>query len=96
MMKNELVILLDTESEDSIRIGKMNTPPPTSEEEFKNTMLMDMATCAEALVVMIRAAHKMGVKNEADSMRDIMKHLNEAFVDTSMEAEVRIDKLLKS
>jgi hypothetical protein len=88
-IKNTLVVMMDTSKKESIQIGKMDHQPPSTEEEMKAMMLLDIATLCEAMVVMIRTAHQMGAKPEADSMRDVIEHLNAAFVDSEMKVEYR-------
>jgi hypothetical protein len=86
-IKNTLVVMMDTSQKESIQIGKMDQQPPSSEEEMKTMMLLDIATLCEALVVMIRTAHQSGAKDEAESMRDVIEHLNSAFVDPDMKVK---------
>ncbi len=93
-IKNEVIIKLDTSSESSIQIGKTTGSPPTSQEELNRIVLLDIATLAEALVVTIRAAHQMGVQDEAVSMQRVMDHMHEAFVDPEMQCESRLEKIL--
>ena len=80
-IKNSLTIILDTSKKDCIQVGKFEGNPPQSQEELEAMILLDMGTICEALVAIIRSAHTSGIKNEADSMRDCIQHLNEAFVD---------------
>lgn len=86
-IKNTLVVMMDTSQKESIKIGKMNSTPPSTEEEMKEMVLLDIATLCEALVVTIRTAHQMGIKNEAQSMKDAIHHLNTAFVDSKMKVD---------
>lgn len=86
-VKNTLVVIMDTSKQESIQIGKMDHQPPSTEEEMKVMMLLDIATLCEALVVMIRTAHQSGAKPEAESMRDVIEHLNSAFVDSEMKVK---------
>jgi hypothetical protein len=88
-IKNSIIVLLDTSEKESIRIGKMEDPPQT-EEEIAQAVLLDMGTLCEALAVMIRTADAMGIKPEADSMRDVIEHLNQAFVDPKLKVESKI------
>jgi hypothetical protein len=88
-IKNQLVVMLDTSQEETIRIGKTDATPPQTDEELRDIVLLDIATLAEALVVCIRGAHQMGVKNEADSIRDVIQHITDGFVDAKMEVETR-------
>lgn len=93
-IKNTLIIILDTSIEEKIKIGK-NSAIPKTEAELKRTVLLDIATIAEALVVTIRAAHEMGVQDESVSMRNAVNYINEAFVDPNLKCESRIGKILE-
>lgn len=87
-LKNTLTIIMDTEAEQNIMIGKPEGTQPRTQEELAEMVILDMATLCEALVTTIRAAHTMGIKDEADSMRDCIKHLQEGFVDPDFSAIV--------
>ena len=84
-MRNELTIILDSDAEHSIQIGKPESAAPTSQEELNDMVILDMATLCEALTVLIRQAHAMDIKSESDSLRDCIKHLENGFVDSEME-----------
>lgn len=94
-MTNEVIVRLDTDSKETIQIGKSSPVPPQSEEELRQVVLLDIATMCEALVVLIRAAAQMGVKSEGASMTDSIHYIEEAFTDTSLQVESRIEKLMK-
>jgi hypothetical protein len=76
-IKNEVVIMLDTEAELPIQIGKTNPVPPQSMLDLYNTMNLDMATICEALSVLIKEAEKMGLKNKTKSLADCIKHITD-------------------
>lgn len=84
MMKRVLVIDLDTEREETIRIGPMG-----SFENEKPDPIGDMSVICEALVTMIRLCHNEGIKDESESIRDCIKHLKMGFVDETYKTELR-------
>jgi len=45
----------------------------------------EMAWLCEGLVLLIKSAHKAGIKDESLSMHDCMKHLKMGFVDPDYE-----------
>jgi hypothetical protein len=92
-MKNQIVIDLDTERNgQQIQIGKPNVfKQPDSQEELAKMVMEDIGTVAEALVVLIRNAHQLGIKDESQSMKDVIKHLQDAFVDSEMTVGVTED-----
>ena len=94
-MENEIIIRLNTDSVESIQIGKASPVPPQSEEELRQMVLLDIATMCEALVVLIRASAQMGVKSEGESMKDAIRHIEEAFIDPSLKVESRMQHLMK-
>lgn len=51
------------------------------EPGMKSDPVREMAILCEGLVLIIKHAHKDGVKDESDSMRDCIKHLKAGFVD---------------
>jgi hypothetical protein len=87
-IRNTLTVILDTSQEEKIQIGKPQASEPKTPEEMAQMVIMDMATLAEALVVTIRAAHQMRIKDESDSMRDIIAHLESGFVDSTLKVEL--------
>lgn len=86
-MKNELIIFLDTDQEQHIRIGKTIDVHPTSPEEMAELVLLDIATLCEALVVTIRTAEEMGIKPAHVSLKDCIKHLQDGFVDPDLDCQ---------
>jgi hypothetical protein len=83
-VQNSLLVILDTENEQHIRIGKIDGTPPANAEEMKDMVLLDIATLCEALVVSIRTADAMGIKPEGESMKDAIDQINQAFVDPNL------------
>lgn len=81
-MKNEVIVLLDTESEQQIQIGKSQPVAPSSQEELEEMMLLDMATLCEALIVLIKEVDRAGVKPKEESLDSCMGHLKLAFNDS--------------
>ena len=53
----------------------------------KSDPVKEMAWLCEGIVLLIKSAHKDGVKNESDSMRDCIRHLNKGFVDETYRVE---------
>jgi hypothetical protein len=84
-MKNTLTIIMDTEAEDTILIGKPQNMQPNTPEEMADMVLLDMGTLCEALVVTIRTGHVMEIKDESDSIRDCIHHIQQAFVDSELK-----------
>lgn len=80
-IKNQVVVILDTDSPQPIQIGKMENNPPQGMMELYNTMNLDMATLCEALVVLVNEAEKMGFKNKGKSLGNIIKHITEGVND---------------
>ena len=95
-MKNTLTIIMDTEKEEQILIGKpQGTPPPTNNQELAEMVMLDLSTLCEALVVAIRTAHSIGVNDEAVLMESCVNHIYEAFVDPTLGVEWRGSEDLK-
>ena len=90
-MKNTLIIKLDTGQKESIQIGKPESPVDLTPEKLAKLVLTDIGTLCEALVVTIRVAHQMGIKDESKSLRDAIDHIQKAFVDPDMTVENRFE-----
>jgi hypothetical protein len=89
-MKNTLTIIMDTEREEQILIGKpQGTRPPETNQELADMVILDLSTLCEALVVAIRTAHEIGINDEGTLMKSCINHIHEAFVDPGMEVEFR-------
>lgn len=80
---NELVIKLDTDNENPIFIGKNIIKDPETPAEVKEMVLLDIATLSEAIVMLIKSAHKMGIKDESTSLRHTIDYINKSFNDPS-------------
>lgn len=87
-MKNTLTIIMDTEDqENTIMIGKPEYLQPSTPEEMAEMVVLDIATLCEALVVTIRTVHGMGIRDESESLRLAINHIQEAFVDPELKTE---------
>jgi hypothetical protein len=77
------MIQLDTEDETgTIKIG------PVSDTAKDPDPVLDMGILCEALCTLIRICHKTGVKDEAQALRDCIKHLQDGFIDETYKADV--------
>lgn len=89
-MKNTLTIIMDTEKEEQILIGKPNTvQPPSNDQELAEMVLLDLSTLCEAIVVAIRTAHSIGIQSEANLMESCINHIHDAFTDPDLKVEYR-------
>ena len=61
--------------------------PPTTPEETKELMILDMTTLCEALCTLIHVAHTSGYKEDYKSLKDCIKHLEDGFSDSSYKTE---------
>jgi hypothetical protein len=95
-MKNEVIVLLDTESEQQIQIGKSAPVSPSTFEELSEMMLLDMATLCEALIVLIKEVDKEGVKPKNESLESCMGHLKLAFEATHITSSPGLVELSKA
>lgn len=60
-MTNSIFVDIDTEREKAIIFGKPpETPRPSNQKEAKEMIMNDIATLAEALIVLILTAHHNG------------------------------------
>jgi hypothetical protein len=94
-MKNEVIVLLDTDLEQKVQIGKSTPPSATTPDEISEMMLLDMATLCEALIVLIKEVDRAGVKPKNESLASCIGHLNLAFNDhheTSSPGLVELSK----
>ena len=83
-MRRVLVVDLDTDREETIRIGPMQT---YENEKIQPDPVADMAVLCEALVTMIRLCHNEGIRDESESMRKCMDHIKKGFVDESYKTK---------
>lgn len=66
-MKNIIIITLDTDSEEPIKIGKPNDiPHPTTPEEITITINNDIVLLNEALMYMIKMGSQNGYCDKAE------------------------------
>ena len=61
-------------------------------EHIQPNPVYDMACFCEAVCLMIHICHKEGIKNEADSLRDCIKHLKHGFIDETFKARLNINE----
>jgi len=92
-MKNILIVDIDSDRKDAVRIGK---PPefkiPDNTEEQAKAVINDMATLCEGICTLIHLAEQNGIKQGADSLRDCIKHLESGFADASYESYISGDQ----
>ena len=86
-MKNEVVIILDTESETPLQIGKMELEAPKDPEKLAETISLDFRTVAEATIVLIKELERMGIQNHVDSVRYIVEAIETEFPGTFTVSE---------
>ena len=81
-MKNQLVIILDTESEIPLQIGKMQDEKPTDPEEMKAIMALDFSTLSEAILVLIKELHDKRVQPSGQSIQQLIEAIDQEFPGT--------------
>ncbi len=83
--KNTIAVDIDTSRKDSpIQIQKPeNFNAEMSEQEWRESIVDDMATLCEGLCTLIHVAEQQGLKSSPDSLRDCIKHLQDGFADSS-------------
>jgi hypothetical protein len=92
-MKNTLTIIMDTEKEEQILIGKpQGTKPPQTNQELAEMVMLDLSTLCEALVITIRTAHAIGINDESTLLEGCVNHIHEAFTDADLKVEYRGDQ----
>ncbi len=89
-MTNKIIIMLDTEQVESIKIGKSGPVAPQTMEELRNIMLLDVATLCEALAVLIKECANQGIKSEGDSLCACINHITAGVFDAKSMTETRI------
>ena len=97
VLRNQLVVIMDTSHPQghNIQIGKTEPTVPTNQEELKNIVILDIATLCEALVVTIKNAHEMGIKDQEASLKDCLAHIKAGVADKSLQSLPRILELMK-
>jgi len=61
-------------------------------EQIRPDSIYDTACLCEAVCLMIRICQQLGVKNEADSLRDCIKHLELGFIDETYKVRTTFPK----
>jgi hypothetical protein len=75
--KNVLIIDVDTERAEQLQVGKPSEQDlPTTPEEAKIAILMDITCVAEALKFLIGVAHDNGIAKAEDLIENTVNHLN--------------------
>jgi hypothetical protein len=86
-VKNEVVIILDSEATPSIQIGKMMQQPPT--QEARNAMMvLDAETIQQALLIMFRDLHVSGIRTVQESCDFLSQDINDFFNNPNTEDNV--------
>ena len=81
-MKNIIIIDIDTEREQSVKIGKPESfTPPTNKEEAKNVMDNDILCVVEALCSLIHTSDQSGYTNKSILIQATNKYLGELLED---------------
>ena len=78
-MKNQVVIILDTEAEIPLQIGKMEANPPSTPEELIAAITLDFATVSEAAIVLIKELHDRGIQSSDFSVQKLIESMAEEF-----------------
>ena len=74
-MKNKLTIIVDSDKEESIQIGKDTTEAPKTDDGKRQMILTDIACCCEAICTMILIAHNLGLKDKDQELHTCIEHL---------------------
>jgi hypothetical protein len=85
MWKNIVGVDIDTSRKDSpVQISKPETfNENMTEQEWRQSIVDDMATLCEGICTLIHVAEQQGLKSSPDSLRDCIKHLQDGFADSS-------------
>lgn len=86
MWKNIVGVDIDTSRKDSpVQIQKPEgfNHEEMTEQEWRESIIEDMATLCEGLCTLIHVAEQQGLKSSPDSLRDCIKHLQDGFADSS-------------
>jgi hypothetical protein len=76
-MKNIIIITLDTDAEEPIKIGKPNDiPHPTTPEEITITINNDIVLLNEALMYMIKMGSQNGYCDKLEVTNKCLKDLH--------------------
>ena len=78
-MKNQVVIILDTEAEIPLQIGKVEANPPSTPEEMIAAITLDYATVAEAVLVLIKELHIRGIQPSSESIQKLVESIDQEF-----------------
>ena len=81
-MKNIIIITLDTDAEEPIKIGKPNDiPHPTTPEEITITIKNDIVLLNEALMYMIKMGSQNGYCDKLEVTNKCLKDLHSLTLD---------------
>ncbi len=81
-MKNQVVIILDTEAEFPIQIGKMQNTPPLTPSDLDKAITLDFSTISEAIFVLIKEMEKMKIQSHEASIKHLIEGLEKEFPGT--------------
>jgi predicted HAD superfamily Cof-like phosphohydrolase len=84
-VKRILIVDIDTDRVDTIRIGPMQR---FENEKIEPNPVSDMSVLCEAVCTMIHLCHQEGIKDESQSLRDCIKHLQDGFVAPGYKAHL--------
>jgi hypothetical protein len=86
-MKNLLYIDMDTERDDTIRIGKPEKESPESPEDALKMLQMDIGTLCEALVVVMKVGGQSGLFDPQVALQKTIEHLVQGMEDVELRVE---------
>jgi len=93
VIKNVVIVDLDTNRDPKIQIGKPEEiQRPADAEEVKTMLVADMTTLCEGIITLIHAGHQNGYVDSAESVRACIEYIEDGFVDETYETEVNVDK----
>jgi hypothetical protein len=93
-MKNIIIITLDTDAEEPIKIGKPNDiPHPTTPEEISITIKNDIVLLNEALMYMIKMGSQNGYCDKLEVTNKCLKDLHSLTLEDTKHFNLEEPKL---
>jgi hypothetical protein len=84
--KNILIIDVDSTREEIIKLQKPeNIMPPSNEEAMKQTLLVDLTTACEGIVMIAHLLEKEGVQTKDKTIEKIKAHLEQSINNTEFK-----------